>query len=208
MSSKMTQLDELLQASAVLHNHLCPRQVLGVRMGMYAAEILRIECPQPKKRLFTFVETDGCFADGVAVATGCTLGHRTLRLMDYGKVAATFVDTDSEQSIRIRPRLDVRSRAALCKPDERSRWHSQLEAYQVMPLAELFEVEVVSISLSLEDIISRPGVRVNCSICGEEILNEREFVIEGSVLCRACAGDGYYHAVTVSHSVQNLISEF
>ncbi len=204
----MTQLDELLQASAALHNHLCPRQVLGVRMGMYAAEILGIECPQPKKRLFTFVETDGCFADGVAVATGCTLGHRTLRLMDYGKVAATFVDTDSEQSIRIRPRLDVRSRAALCKPDERSRWHSQLEAYQVMPLAELFEVEVVALSLSLEDIISRPGVRVNCSICGEEILNEREFVIEGSVLCRTCAGDGYYHTAAATYFVPKLIAEF
>ena len=51
------------------------------------------ELPQTDKRLYTFVETDGCFADGVMVATGCSLGHRTLRLIDYGKVAATFVDT-------------------------------------------------------------------------------------------------------------------
>ncbi|MBI5928218.1 MAG: formylmethanofuran dehydrogenase [Chloroflexi bacterium] len=204
----MTQLEALLQASAVLHIHLCPRQILGVRMGMYAAEILRIECPQTQKRLFTFVETDGCFADGISVATGCTLGHRTLRLMDYGKVAATFVDTDAEQSIRIRPRLDVRSRAALCKPDERSRWHSQLEAYQVMPLDELFEVEAVFLSISIEDIISRPGVRVNCSICGEEILNERESIIEGSMLCRACTGDVYYHAATGYPPMSKLISKF
>ncbi|MBZ0314981.1 MAG: TraR/DksA C4-type zinc finger protein [Anaerolineae bacterium] len=202
----MTQLEALLQASAVLHNHLCPRQVLGVRMGMYAAESLRMECPQPQKRLFTFVETDGCFADGISVATGCTLGHRTLRLMDYGKVAATFVDIDSERSIRIRPRLDVRNRAALCKPDERSPWHSQLKAYQVMPLDELFEIKGVSLSISLEDIISRPGVRVNCSICGEEIINERESIIEGLTLCRACAGDGYYHASMGYPSMSKLIS--
>jgi formylmethanofuran dehydrogenase subunit E len=49
--------------------------------------------PQNDKRLFAFVETDGCFYDGVAVASGCWVGHRTLRLMDYRKVAVTIVDT-------------------------------------------------------------------------------------------------------------------
>ncbi len=34
----MTSLDELLSRSAALHKHLCPRQVLGVRMGMLAGE--------------------------------------------------------------------------------------------------------------------------------------------------------------------------
>jgi formylmethanofuran dehydrogenase subunit E len=33
---------------------------------------------------------------------------------------------------------------------------------------------------------------VNCQVCGEEIINEREIVHEGSTLCRACAGQAYY----------------
>ena len=70
----MAQLTDLLEQTVTLHHHLCPRQVLGVRMGMLAGELLGLELPQTDKRLITFVETDGCFADGVAVATGCTLG--------------------------------------------------------------------------------------------------------------------------------------
>lgn len=187
-----SNLEKLLGESAALHRHLCPRQVLGVRMGMYAAKLLQLSCPQKNKRLLTFVETDGCFADGVMVATGCTLGHRTLRLMDFGKVAATFVDTCTEQAIRIYPDLDIRDRAGWLMPEARSRWHAQLAAYQVMPDETMFQIQYVSLSLSLKTLISRPGIRVNCAICSEEIINEREIICHGVPVCRACAGESYY----------------
>jgi formylmethanofuran dehydrogenase subunit E len=45
--------------------------------------------------LLTILETDGCAADGVSAATGCWVGRRTLRVEDFGKVAATFVDTQT-----------------------------------------------------------------------------------------------------------------
>ncbi|MGB1288420.1 MAG: FmdE family protein, partial [Aggregatilineales bacterium] len=73
--------------------------------------------PQRDKRLITFVETDGCFADGVSVATGCWLGRRTMRLMDYGKVAATFVDTLTGDAVRIAPHPQSRTRAITHCPD-------------------------------------------------------------------------------------------
>jgi len=75
-------------------------QTHSIRKNSYAA-VLRLDLPQSDKRLVTFVETDGCFADGVAVATGCTPGHRTMRLVDFGEFAATFADTQSEREIRI-----------------------------------------------------------------------------------------------------------
>lgn len=117
----MASFTELLAQTAARHDHLCPRQVIGVRMGMYAAKLLELELPQSDKRLMTFVETDGCFADGVSVATGCSLGHRITRLMDFGKVAATFVDTKTERAVRIYPHAESRSNARLCLPDARSR---------------------------------------------------------------------------------------
>src|SRR5688572_20541649 len=107
----MIGLQTFLEQASALHNHLCPRQILGIRMGIYAAERLGLELPQTEKRLFTFVETDGCFADGVAVSTGCWLGHRTMRLMDYGKVAATFVDTQTDRAVRIWPHPTARQQA-------------------------------------------------------------------------------------------------
>lgn len=108
-SFNMPTLDELLGQSAALHHHLCPRQVLGVRMGLLAGRELGLDLPQTGKRLLTIIETDGCFADGVSVATGCWVGHRTLRVEDYGKVAATFVDTDCRQSVRIVPHPGARA---------------------------------------------------------------------------------------------------
>jgi formylmethanofuran dehydrogenase subunit E len=62
-------------------------------MGLHAGQLLQLDLPRTDKRLFVLVETDGCLTDGVAVATGCWFGRRTLRLVDQGKVAATFVDT-------------------------------------------------------------------------------------------------------------------
>jgi len=62
----MKSLEEYLALAAQHHGHLCPGQVLGVRMGLYAQESFPFPFPQKDKRLLAFVETDGCFADGEA----------------------------------------------------------------------------------------------------------------------------------------------
>lgn len=185
----------LLTETTAMHRHLCPRQVLGVRMGLYAGELLGLELPQRDKRLYTLVETDGCFVDGVTTTTGCSIGHRTLRLMDYGKVAASFVDTKTGNAIRIWPNSQCRARAADYAPAAPNRWRAQLEAYQVMPAADLLSACKIELLIDLKALIARPGVRVNCSICGEEILNQREVHRDGSVLCPACADGGYMRPI-------------
>jgi formylmethanofuran dehydrogenase subunit E len=186
------RLHTLLEQTAALHNHLCPRQVLGVRMGMFAGNLLQLSLPQTDKRLYTFVETDGCFADGVSVAANCWLGRRTMRLMDYGKVAATFVDTETGNAIRIAPNPQARHLAGVCAPNERSRWHTMLEAYQIMPANDLLCWREVRLTVDMLAIISRPGVRVDCTMCGEEILNEREIEVAGRIVCKACHEGAYY----------------
>jgi formylmethanofuran dehydrogenase subunit E len=161
-------------------------------MGLLGGELLGLDVPQTGKRLLTFVETDGCAADGISVATGCTVGRRTLRVMDYGKVAATFVDTETEQAIRVVPHPDSRAWAVHYAPQAQSPWHAQLQAYQVMPAEELLRVQSVDLCVSIEAILSLPNHRTTCEICGEEIINEREVIRQNTILCRACAGDSYY----------------
>ena len=189
----MSDLQALLEISSRSHNHLCPRQVLGVRMGLAGAAALGFEPQQTGKRLLVIVESDGCFADGITAATGCTVGHRTLRVEDYGKVAATFVDVKTGQAVRIAPRLDVRQRALACQPGEPRHYFAQLQAYQILPDAELLTVCEIELRTPVEQIVSRPAVRVECAICGEEIINEREIKRNGQSLCRACAGLAYYY---------------
>lgn len=187
----LPEVQSALREAEAGHRHLCPRQVLGVRMGLHAGELLGIELPQKGKRLYAFVETDGCFVDGVTAATGCAVGHRTLRLMDQGKVAATFVDTESGRALRMWPNPESRSRALAYAPSAPNRWRAQLEAYQVMPAAELLCVSDVDLLVDMKAIIGEPGVRVNCSRCGEEILNHREILQYGDVLCVGCAHGSY-----------------
>jgi formylmethanofuran dehydrogenase subunit E len=188
----MADLSQILSQSAQMHSHLCPRQVLGARMGLYAGKILALDLPQTGKRVHTFVETDGCAADGISVATGCWLGRRTLHALDFGKIAATFVDSQTGQSVRIYPHPGCRKDALQYAPDARNTYQAQLEAYQVMPDEGLFIVQNVKLSVSLEALISRKGARAFCQHCGEEIMNEREVFLDGEILCRGCAGEAYY----------------
>ncbi len=96
-------LDELLHEAEVAHGHLCAGQVLGVRMAMLAMRELGVGDPRirvlengelnpDRKRLVTFVEIDRCATDAIGVVTGCRVGKRALKLRDFGKMAATFVD--------------------------------------------------------------------------------------------------------------------
>lgn len=190
----MQDIQALLKLSSARHAHVCPRQVLGVRIALAGAAALGLALPRTDKRLLVIVETDGCFADGIEVTTGCTMGHRTLRLADYGKIAATFADAKTGAAVRVAPRLDVRERAYLYATDEPRHYFAQLQAYTIMPDEELLTIEPITLTPSLETIISRPVVRTNCARCGEEIINEREVVREGVVLCYACAYGGYYQS--------------
>lgn len=186
-----SDLTALLRQSAALHGHLCPRQVLGVRCALRAAGALGLAFPRTDKRVLVFVETDGCFADGVSVASGCWLGRRTLRLMDYGKIAATFVDSKTGQAVRVAPQTDLRQRVKEAKPENQKRYEAYLHAYQTWPDEDLLTVQDVTLTIDLGAIVSVHGKRVICEGCGEEIINEREVIRAGRVLCLGCAGPGY-----------------
>lgn len=188
----MDDIHKHLAQSALSHKNLCPRQVLGVRMGRYAAHLLGFDPLQVEKRLLVIVETDGCFATGVSTATQCTIGSRNLRIEDMGKAAATFTDTKLRRSVRIAPSADARTLAEEYAPDVPDRWQAMLEGYQRIPDELLFSWQSVELLTSIEVIFSKPGVRTACQVCGEEIMNEREVVRGGQVLCRSCAGFSYY----------------
>jgi formylmethanofuran dehydrogenase subunit E len=130
--------------------------------------------------------------DGIEVATGVTVGQRTLRVEDYGKIACTIVDVKTEKAIRISTRQNVRLRAWDYTPGENRRYHAQLQSYQIMPMDELFNFQEVNLKIPIEKTISQPGKRTSCTRCGEDIINEREIQREGLVLCRTCAGLSYY----------------
>ena len=182
----------LLERSSREHSHLCPRQVLGVRIGLAGLKALGFREPPPKRQMLAICETDGCFVDGITAATECTVGHRSLRIADYGKIAATFVDVRSERAVRVAPVGDARQRAGIFLPEEPRTYFAQLKAYQLMPDEELLVFQDIELNTPVSQILARPGARLSCDSCGEEIINERQVTQDGSTLCRACAGYAYY----------------
>jgi formylmethanofuran dehydrogenase subunit E len=190
----MKSLDEYLLDAERAHGHLCAGQVLGVRMAMLGLSRLGIEDPQGKdrKRLLTFVEIDRCATDAVVVVTGCRLGKRALKFRDWGKVAATFVDTANGAAIRVAAKESSKALARSMHPEITNKNQQQMLAYREMSDEDLFDLQPVTVELPPEEFPGYKGERVVCDQCGEGINFRREVRREGKVLCRACAGESYY----------------
>jgi formylmethanofuran dehydrogenase subunit E len=188
----MSNLQQILELSSSWHKHLCPRQVLGARLALAGAAALGLAIPRRDKRLLLIAETDGCFTSGLEAATGCSPRHRTLRVVDYGKIGVTFVDVKTGTAVRLAPQLDIRQKAYQYAPEEKKRYYAQLIGYQRMPDHELLTLRPVQLTTSISVLVGRAGVRVNCAGCDEEIINEREIVMEGRPLCAACVAPAYY----------------
>lgn len=190
----MMDFESLLTESVKIHGHLCPGQVLGVRMSMLGLRMIGIEDPKgrDRKSLMVFVEMDRCATDAVQSVTGCSLGHRTMKFMDYGKMAATFVNLKTGNAVRIIAREEARDKAKEYFPEIEDKYKAQLEAYRIMSDAELFDMMNVKVEIKPEDMPGRPLRRVQCNRCGEYVQDMREVHRNGRIMCRPCAEGGYY----------------
>jgi len=189
----MRTFDELLaDASAMHRGRLCPGQVLGVRMAMLACQLLGIDEPIRDKHLIVYVEIDRCMADAIAAVTGCRLGKRTLKHIDYGKCACTFVNGLTSRAFRIVARDDAREHVWDYVSSRLNKDEAQCEAYKIMPNERLFSIQEVKVDIPEHDQPGPPINRVICSICGEGINDRREVHKDGQVLCKACVQGAYY----------------
>ena len=188
----MREFQEMLNAAAALHGHLCSGQVLGVRVAQAGLNALGVDPEIEHKRVIVIVECDRCAADAVSVVARVTLGRRTLKYRDYGKMAATFVDTRTNRAVRVAARESARELVHAYAPDQPGKTEAQIVAYQRMPDDELLTLEEVHVQLSEYDLPGPPLKSVLCERCGEGITDNREVIRDGATLCRACAGAAYY----------------
>lgn len=191
----MESIDELLERCEQSHGHLCAGQLLGVRMALLGCERLGIQDPHgaDRKKLIVWVEIDRCMTDAVGAVTGTRLGRRTLKFLDYGKVAATFLNLDTGAAVRIVARESARELADQRHPEIASKKHRQMTTYREASDHELFSTSAVEISLNEMDLPGHPRSRVNCQECGEGVNDGRELsTVDHGVLCQSCAFGTYY----------------
>ena len=189
-----TSFEDLLEESTRIHGHICAGQVIGVRMSMIGLREIGIADPKgtERKSLYVLVEIDRCATDAIQSVTGCCLGKRSLKWLDYGIMAATFVNLGTGQAVRITAREEARELAGKYSPQVEGKYKQQLEAYRIMPEEELFTIQQVSVTIPACDMPGRPMQRVQCEGCGDWVQDCREVVKDGRTLCRGCAFGRYY----------------
>ncbi len=190
----MESFASLLEQSTKIHGHICAGQVIGVRMAMIGLREIGIDDPKGKDRksLYVLVEIDRCATDAIQSVTGCSLGKRSLKWLDYGIMAATFVNLKTGKAVRITATEESRELAGNYAPEITDKYKQQLEAYRVMPENELFKIELVEITIPECDMPGRPQRRVQCRKCGDWVQDCREIEKDGMVLCKSCALGRYY----------------
>jgi len=194
---RVTDFEILLDKSVKVHGHLCPGQVLGVRMSMLGLSKIGVEDPKgtDSKNIMVFVEMDRCATDAVQSVTGCSLGHRTMKFLDYGKMAATFLNLKTGRAVRVIAKEESRQKAKEYFPEIENKYEAQLQAYKIMNDSDLFEVMEVQVTVKPEDMPGKPLRRIRCDSCGEHVQDMREVHRDGKVLCRPCDAAGYYQLI-------------
>jgi formylmethanofuran dehydrogenase subunit E len=191
----MESFGSLIESSAAAHGHLCPGQVVGVRMAILGCKLIGLNeprCHDQIKKLIVYVEMDRCTADAVAHVTGVKLGRRSLKFMDYGIMAATFVNLENEKAFRVVSTEDARSLAAAYAPGIAEKYAQQLGAYRKMPDSVLFKVHQVDIEIGDCDLPGPTRYKATCSRCGQVVRDRREVIKNGELFCKPCAEKAYF----------------
>ena len=191
----MQNFKSLLESSATAHGHLCPGQVVGVRMAMLGCRLIGLDEPTRHdqiKKLIVYVEMDRCAGDAIAHVTGVKLGRRSLKFVDYGIMAATFLNLETGRAFRVLSTEDARDLTAAYAPEIEGKSAQQLEAYKRMPDSVLFRVQQVKVALNEFDLPGPTRRKVACAGCGQVVRDGREVVSGGEMFCQPCAKGCYF----------------
>ncbi len=180
----MSDFDIYLKKAGDFHGHVCAGIALGTRISLAAMKALGMKPGVKNKSLIVYTEIDRCMTDAVQTVTGCSLGHRSLKHVDYGKFAATFVNLDTGKAVR---------GTVLEHFSNEDTIEKTLEKLARTPDSELVTLQEVTVKIPKADLPGSPIDTAVCSSCGEKIMDGREVRKGSKVLCRGCA-HGYYYS--------------
>ena len=194
----MEEFQTLLEGSARAHGHLCPGQVIGVRMAMLGCRLIGLDEPAilPQiKKIIVYVEMDRCATDAISYVTGVKLGRRSLKFIDNGIMAATFVNLETGLAFRIVSTETARDLAPVLKPDIKDPREQQLEAYKIMDDSQLFTITRVKVRVPASDMPGPTRFKAVCARCGIVVRDKKEVFKNNQILCRPCAFGSYFEPI-------------
>ncbi|MBS7605632.1 TraR/DksA C4-type zinc finger protein [Candidatus Bathyarchaeota archaeon] len=199
----------LVKKAEEFHGHICPFLVLGLRASEIAMKRLGVKKASAEEtigeEILAIIECNNCFADGVQVATGCTLGNNSLIYLDVGKNAVTLVKRDEWRGIRVYvdsekirekyfnrearelfEKVVVRREGSREDNEKLRKMWSEIGLLMANAPEELFEIEEVNVA----EIERAPIFEsVRCEICGELAMKTRVRTVNGKTICLSCLGE-------------------
>ena len=179
----MNTFEQDLKEAIEYHGHLCGGQIVGVRMARLALKTIGIDDPKNFQDLIVYVECDRCLTDAIGTVTGCKLGRRNLKWMDYGKSAASFLNTRTGEAIRITSE----------KRNHPPEGADLVEFFNTIEDEVMFKISRIKINYTPNDLPGKPiSEPFFCPHCGEKVIDGRQVVKDGVAMCKACAYGSYY----------------
>lgn len=165
---------QLWEKCVEFHGHVCP----AVTMGYKACEAVQEKMGPDffQGELVVVTENDACGTDAVQVITGCTFGKGNLVYRDTDKMAWSFFNKTSGESMRV-----------ILKPLEEIKDRSEFQQFIAnAPGDVLFNFSKPSFAL-LQKPRRLPSAV--CEACGETAGQHRMRVQNGEKVCLDCFTD-------------------
>lgn len=174
-----------IEEATRFHGHFCPGLMIGYRAAQIALQKLGVERAEDEE-LVAICETDACGVDGVQVVTGCTLGKGNLILRDWGKQVFTFGRRSDGKMLRVALRYGATAADPALPPEERRQ--IALERLETAADDELYDIRWVDAAPPER---ARVFKSVQCSQCGEGVMEARAHLRDGAPVCPECYGPAY-----------------
>ncbi len=187
----MSDYKKLLKDAGEFHGDICGGIVMGTKLAIHGMENMDMIPGKKDKRLIVFTEIDRCISDAILSVTKTSLGKKSLKPMGYGKFAATFVNIDTGEAIRV---IDIDAN----RKDEKSDNNNEetidemIERIAKTPGDELFQIQKVSVKIDPNDLPGKPMEIAKCAECGEVVMDGKHHLKGGRAYCTSCFDKSYY----------------
>ena len=174
MCSELTSWEKAVD----FHGHACPGLAVGYRAAEAALNVIGSQ-RDVDEELVAIVENDSCSVDAIQSVFSCTVGKGNMIFSNTGKQVFTIGSRKTGKAVRVALKFNAFDKPAGSKEDK---MNQILES----PIDELFDIRETELALPQK---ARLFQVLQCTGCGEGVMESKARLQEGKVVCPACAGE-------------------
>lgn len=198
----MINPQDWLEIGQKFHGHVCPAMPNGLRVGAAAMNKLGVE-RTGDSFLHAILELGDnhcatCFADGVQMITGCTLGKGNIEKTNKGKWGLTLIDKKTNRAVRVVPKaegmMQTKNTPFFKNYREKGVPPTEVPLDVVQPLVDMVMSVPDDQLLNISDVFEYQWVAPKhtfdsfvCEECGEMVVTKYGRVKDGKCVCQDCA---------------------